>query len=126
MIHKGERNRDEKLELIAEFKEQDDIMQAKRVNTLFVCNECGLIISFEPKEEKDHTAYMSCDYNDFRECFENDPDYKPFTNNYKNTYIHWGNCCDSICLDCGSGIENEETICEKCGSLNIVVGNELA
>ena len=130
MIHEGERNLKEKLKLIAELKKrkkQEDIRLAKRNITMFLCSECGLLISFEPKGKKTNKAYMSSDYKDFHVYFEKDPDYKPFENKYKkNLYINWCCWCNSICLNCGSYIENNQTVCEKCGSDNIVAGNELS
>jgi hypothetical protein len=68
MIHEGERDREQKLKLINELKEleiQDDIRQAKRRITLFLCKQCGLRISFELKEDH-NSAYMSYDYDDFK------------------------------------------------------------
>ena len=127
MIHEGERNRGQKLKLINELKKskiKEDKRQAKRIKTLFLCNQCGLRIFFEQKK-KHNSAYMSYHYNDFHEFFQNDPNFKPFENNYKNTKNDWSCWCKYICLDCGTYIENAEIGCEKCGKGSIVAGNEL-
>jgi hypothetical protein len=127
MIHESERNRGQKLKLINELEKskiKEDIKQAKRSITLFLCNQCGLRIFFEPKK-KHNSAYIGYYYNDFHEFFKNNADFKTFENNYKNTKLNWWCSCDYICLGCGIYIENEETGCEKCGKGSVVAGNEL-
>ena len=127
MIHEGERDREQKLKLINELKEskiREDIRLAKRCITLFLCGQCGLKISFEPKEEH-NSAYMSYHYEDFKIFFKNDINFRSFENNYKNTKQNWWCPCNYICLDCGTDIENAETGCEKCGKGSIVAGSEL-
>jgi len=129
MIHEGERNRKEKLKLINDLKKsaiKDEKKQAKRCKTLFVCSQCGLRISYEEKKKKTASARMSYRYDDYRIYFEDQPNFKPFENNYKNTKCNWGASCNYICLDCGNYIENKEKGCEKCGDGNIVSGKELA
>jgi hypothetical protein len=125
-IH-GERNRNEKLKAIEDSQKstiQSNIEQAKRRFILFVCSQCGLQIFYESKDE--NHAYMSYKYNNFQLFFENEPGFIPFENNYKNTDQDWSSWCKRICLGCGLYIENEEKICEQCGSEHIVNGNELA
>ena len=69
---------------------------------------------------------MSYDYDDYLVWFENDINFKPIQNNYKNTKQRWSNSCNHICLNCGKGVENIETGCEKCNKTDsIVAGNEL-
>jgi DNA-directed RNA polymerase subunit RPC12/RpoP len=132
MILRGERNREEKLKDIAEYKERkikDDIEEAKRFHVLFVCQQCGLRISFEPKREGFSFSYMSYDFDDYREFFQEEPDYIPLEHNYKNIKSrYWGGPSSYICLDCGSGLFNEKMdlkVCEQCGSRSIVAGNDL-
>jgi len=130
MIHEGERNRDEKIKLIIELIESSiemDIMQAKRTNILYLCSECGLQIAFEPKVVFSDTPRMDFHYDDYRVWFENDPDFVPFVNNYKNTKVgDWGGHTSKICLDCGKGIFKDEMFETNCEHNNVVSGNELS
>jgi DNA-directed RNA polymerase subunit RPC12/RpoP len=134
MIHEGERNREGKKKLIAklnEWKRKDDIKQSQRRKMLFVCSQCGLQISFEPKSRNNKSDRIDFHYDDYKVWFKDKPDYKPFENNYKNTDRgNWGGSTSYICLDCGSGFsfekKNTENFCEKCDSENVVAGNELS
>jgi DNA-directed RNA polymerase subunit RPC12/RpoP len=133
MIHEGERNIKGKLKIITELKEweiKNSIEQAKRCVILFVCQECGLQISFEPKSEVCNSDRISFEYDDYNVWFKNEPDYIPIRNNYKNTNRgYWGGPTSYICLDCAKGLFDKEitdNTCEKCGSKNLVRGNELS
>ena len=126
MIHRGERNREQKLKLILDFeksRKKEEIRQAKRTITLYVCNECGLQIFFENKKKSTYISYV---YNDFLDWFKNDPDFKPYEKKYNKKYGSWSNWCKYICLDCGYYVENIETGCEKCKSMKFVTANKLA
>jgi DNA-directed RNA polymerase subunit RPC12/RpoP len=133
MIHEGERNREEKIKLIDELNEsikKNDIRLFKKRTILFVCSQCGLQISFEPKSRNDKSDRMDFDYDNYKILFKDKPDYKPFENNYKNTDRgYWGGATSYICLDCASGFssekENTENNCENCGSKNVILGKEL-
>jgi hypothetical protein len=127
MICPGEMNREEKIKRIAESKKskiENDIEDAKRCITLFVCSQCGLRIFLEQEEGK-NSAYMSYDYEDYRVFFEDEPNFKLFENTYRNTNNNWSNWCNYICLECGNYVENIESGCENCGKGNIVLGKEL-
>jgi hypothetical protein len=129
MIHEGERNREEKVKLIVELLENTiemDIIQAKRNIILFLCSECGLQISFEPNVVFSNSPRIDFNYEDFRVWFQNDPDFVPIENNYKNTKISsWGGPTSQICLDCGKGLFEDEVFNTNCGHKNVVAGSEL-
>lgn len=130
MIYRGERNREEKIKSIAEYKELKkwEIENAKRCAILFLCKECGLQISFEDRQDDLNSAYMRFDFDNYKDFFQDEPDYTPFKNDY--TYFktrYWGAPVNHMCLSCGCYIEDlAKNICEECGSRNIVAGNELS
>jgi len=128
MIHEGERNRKGKLKLISDlrkYKIKEDKRQAKRCIILFVCSQCGFRIFYEQKKKKTTSAYMCYHYDDYRVFFQEEPNFKPFENNYKNTERHWSNWCNYICLNCGKYVEDKEKGCGNCGKGNIVLGKDL-
>jgi len=131
MIHEGERTREKKIKLINDLNEwerKDKIRLAKRNIILFVCIECGLQISYEPKTKSNKAERLTFDYDDYIVWFKNNPEFKTFENNYKNTNRgNWGGA-KKMCMDCGSGLfddENTNKTCLKCGSKNIITGNEI-
>ncbi len=116
----GERNNiKEKIKEINDYNEllaQDKIKQAKSCNILYLCEECGLIISFREKQKESDFYYMSFDFNNYKDLFNENQDYKPFISNYKiNKSTYWGSPTNKICLDCCSSVF-EEKFCEECGS----------
>ncbi|MCL1991986.1 MAG: hypothetical protein FWG66_03450 [Spirochaetes bacterium] len=131
----GERNRRKKLKTIEKFKRlkiELDIRSAKMYKILFVCSQCGLQISFEPRCEKYKTAYMSFDFDDYKKFFENDPDFIPLE--YKNRSLqektYWSGATNYICLECGEGIGIfkgvlRENACDHSGNGAIVKGSDL-
>jgi len=130
MIHEGERNKEAKLKLIEKF-EQSKIKftkeQAERFLILYLCSKCSTQISYEPAKtfKNDRIGFH---YDDYKPFFENDSDFTPFINNYKNTeHAYWGGL-PLLCLDCASGVDfNEATnnACNKCGTKYIITGTEL-
>jgi rubrerythrin len=111
MISLGERNRKEKIKLIHDLKKSTkkyDRILAKRIKILFVCNQCGLRIFYEIKDKKKGSAYMGYHFEDYLVFFQNQPNFKPFENNYKKTKTQWLNWCNYICLCCGTFIEDKE------------------
>ena len=133
MIFEGERNIEEKIKHIIDLnvnRYELNKMMSKRNVILYLCPECGLQITFEPKVTFSDTSRIDFDYDDFKLSLQDKPDYKPFENNYKNTNRgNWGGSASYFCLDCASGFsfekENTAFFCEKCNSTNVVHGYEL-
>lgn len=129
MIFEGERNCEEKIKLLSELIANGiemDIMQSKRNKILYLCSECGLQISFEPKAIFSGKPYMTFNYDNYKDWFEKDPDYIQYSTNYKNTKIgNWSGSTSHICLDCGKGLFKDELSNSNCKHENLVEGNEL-
>jgi len=131
MIHEGERTQESKIKEIYKFNESQKKFKkelSKRFHILFVCSECGLQILYQPITEHNKYERLDYDYDDYKECFKNDPDFKPFEKKYKNLNIRsWGGA-EKICMDCGKGLfadENTDNTCLNCKGKNIITGNEI-